>query len=59
MASIDSNNSPYHDFSNCDNMAISTIINKLSPPSDKLQQIGNKKQYIIYSRGDANVFYTW
>ena len=59
MASIDSNDSPCHDFSDYNNMPISTIMNEPSPPSDELQQIGDKKQYIIYSRGDANVFHTW
>ena len=59
MALIDSNDSPCHDFSDCDDMPISTIMNELSPPSDELQRIGDKKQYIVYSRGDADVFHTW
>ena len=43
MTSIDSNDFPCHDFSNCDDMPISTIMNKPSPLSDEFQQISDKK----------------
>ena len=59
MVSIDCNDYVCHNISDHGDTPTNTIIDERSYPSSDLEWIGNKKQYIVYSRANADAFNAW
>ena len=59
MASIDCDDYICHNISDYGDIPTSTITDECSYPSSDLEWIGDKKQYIVYSRANADAFNAW